>query len=168
MAKERTNDQSQPVTSAPERKARWPRSFDDVGSLMDRMFEPEWMMRPLRWRRPPWTRLGAEGMRLPRVDVIERDDDVLVRAEIPGLKREELDVSLSENTLTIKGQSRSDGKAEEGDYYCCEMFHGAFARTLDLPCKVDADRVQATVADGILEIIVPKSKQGQRRKVEIE
>ena len=161
MAKESSSKETQPAAREPAPMGRWPSPFDEMDRLMDRLRDREWM-------RPLWGRWSALEPQLPKVDVIERDKEVLVRAEVPGMKREDLDVSVSDSTVTIKGQSRRESETEEGDYYRCEITRGAFARTLALPSEVDADKVQAKFADGILEVTLPKVKQARRRKVEVK
>lgn len=141
--------------------------LEEFGRLFDDFSTSRWM-RPWRWDRPHSHGLSIMAPRTPRVDVVERDSEVLVRAEVPGIDRKDLDVSVTENTATIKGQSSRETKEESGDYYRCEIERGAFARTVPLPASVDADKAQATFSDGILELTIPKMKESRRRKVEVK
>ncbi len=139
---------------------------------MDRLFEsvlPRGWMRPFRMEWPRWGELAApfEG-RMPKVDVIDRDEEVVVRAEVPGVEKEDLDVSVSDNAVTIKGQTKREEKEEKGDYYRCEISRGAFTRTVMLPGVVDADKAKAQFKDGVLELTLPKVEEAKRRTVRID
>jgi HSP20 family protein len=140
---------------------------------MERMFEdffPRGWMRPFRGG---WPRVGEmapfEG-RMPRVDVQDRESDVQVHAELPGVKKDDLDVSVSDNTVTIKASTRSEKEEgeQEGDYYRREIATGSFARTVALPGEVDADNAQARFENGILELTLPKREQAKRRRIRVE
>jgi len=140
---------------------------------MERMIE-EFM--PRGWMRPfrgGWGRMGElapfEG-RWPRMDVQDRESDVLVRAELPGVTKDDLDISVSEGSVTIKASSRrekEEGEAE-GEYYRREIASGAFARTVALPADVDADKARARFADGVLELTLPKREAAQRKRIQVE
>lgn len=139
---------------------------------MERWFEdfyPRGWMRPFRMAWPSWGELAApfEG-RMPKVDVIDRDDEIVVRAEVPGVEKDDLDISVSDNTVTIKGQTKHEAKEEKGDYYRCEISRGTFARTVSLPSDVDSDKVKAQFRDGVLELTLPKVTRAKRRAIKIE
>jgi HSP20 family protein len=139
---------------------------------MDRLFEslyPRHWMHPLRWEHPLWSEMmrPLEG-RIPKLDVLDRDDDVLVRAEVPGFAKEDLDISVTDNTVTIKGESKHEEKEEKGDYYRCEISRGSFARTVALPGNVDPDKAAAKFTDGILELTIPKVEKAKRRTVKVD
>ena len=104
--------------------------FEEFERMIDDLFGRGWM-RPLRWQAPQWPELRA-----PKVDVIDREKEVLVRAEIPGVKREDLDVSVSDSTVTIKGHTAREQREEKGDYHRCEIASGSFSRTVTLPVEV--------------------------------
>lgn len=137
---------------------------------MERMFEDfvprGWMH---RWGWPSWGELTRPMERLaPRVDVIDRDDEVVVRAEVPGIDKKDLEVSLTENAVTIKGSTRREDKEEKGDYYRSEIAQGAFQRTVSLPSMVDTDKAKASFKDGVLELEVPKVRKAKRRTVKVD
>jgi HSP20 family protein len=139
---------------------------------MDRMFEnyfPRGWMRPFHTEWPAWSKLAApfEG-RMPKVDVIDRDDEVVVRAEVPGVEKEDLDISVSDNSVTIKGKTRHEEKEEKGDYYRCEISQGSFARMVALPDYVDSDAAKAAFKDGVLELTLPKVEKAKRRSIKID
>lgn len=155
-----------PQETTPASRALSP--FEEFERMFETLFDRDWMQR-LRWgwERPPGDRLALAEPRLPKVDVVDRDSEVLVRAEIPGVERKDLDVSVTDNTVTIKGHSSRETKEEKGDYYRCEIARGAFARSVALPCDVDPDRAEAKFNDGILELSLPKIKEARRRKIDV-
>jgi len=146
--------------------ARWLSPFEEMERLMDEFFPRGWLR---RWDWPAFPEFGRRmELRLPKVDIIDRDAEVVVKAEIPGVDKKDLDVSVTGNTVTIKGQTSREDKEEKGDYYRCEISRGSFARTLSLPADVDATQARATFKDGMLELILPKKEEARRQSVKIE
>ncbi|TAK87501.1 MAG: Hsp20/alpha crystallin family protein [Betaproteobacteria bacterium] len=145
---------------APERMLR-PALFSDFDRMFDDFFGRRWM-RPFGWERP----LG-EMVSLPSVDVIDRDDEVVVRADVPGYKKEDIEISVSGSSLTIKGETKAEEKEEKGDYYRCEISHGAFSRTVALPADVDDSKARASMKDGVLELALPKLEKSRRHTISI-
>ena len=144
--------------------------FDEMEQLMERMFEgwlPRGWLRPLHVGRPALHELALEGW-APKVDVIERDEDVLVRAEIAGVEKKDLDVSVTDNSVTIKGETRYEGKEDKGHYYRREISRGAFARMVRLPAEVDTEKAKADFKDGVLELTMPKLAKSRRRSIKFE
>lgn len=136
---------------------------------MDRFFEgafPRNLFRFGRWPWPEWTPRFES--RLPAVDVIDRPDHILVRAEIPGVKKEDLDVSVSDNMVTIRATSRFEEEKEEGEYYRREMRQGEYSRSIPLPADVDSAEARASFKDGILELTLPKTAPSKRRSIKVE
>jgi HSP20 family protein len=103
----------------------------------------------------------------PSIDVIDRDDEVLVRAEVPGYKKEDIEVLVSDSSLTIKGETKTEEKEQKGDYYRCEISHGTFSRTIDLPVAVDESKAKASMKDGMLELALPKLQKSKRHSITI-
>ena len=145
-----------------ERIAR-PALFGDVDRMFDDFFGRRWL-RPFGWERP----LAELQALAPSVDVVDREDEVVVRAEVPGFKKEDIDISVSGTMLTIKGDMKAEKKEEKGDYYRCEIARGAFARTLALPAEVDEAKAKAAMKDGVLELTLPKLEKARRRRITIE
>ena len=138
--------------------------FEEMERMMDRFFEgafPRGWLRPLRWERPLVSELAE--VRMPNVDLIERDEEIVLRAEVPGVEKKDIDVSVTGNAVTIKGETKREEKEEKGEYYRCEISRAAFSRTLALPANVDPDRANASFKDGILEITLPKVEKAKRR-----
>lgn len=142
-------------------RAPRPARFD-----IDRMFE-DFFNR--RWLRPfsPELAFGEMELATPSVDIIDRDDEVVVRAEVPGYRKEDIQVSMSNGMLTLKGETKSEEKEEKGDYYRCEITHGAFSRTMALPAAVDDTKARAAMKDGVLELTLPKVEKGKRHTITI-
>ncbi|MDA8381688.1 MAG: Hsp20/alpha crystallin family protein [Betaproteobacteria bacterium] len=137
--------------------------FEDMERMMEGFFPRGWM-RPLRWGWPAW----SEAAPMPRIDVLDRDEDILLRAELPGVEKKDLDISVSGNTVTLKGQTVHEEKEEKGDYYRHEIAQGTFTRTMVLPAEVDADKAEASFKDGMLELKLPKMEGAKRHSIKIE
>jgi HSP20 family protein len=138
---------------------------------MERWFDD---FSPRRWLRSGWDfpsfpRFDAPFEdRHPRVDVIDRETEVVVKAELPGVKKEDLDVSLSDNKLVIKATTSQEKEEEEGAYFRRETSRGEFQRTLLLPENIDDENVQATFKDGLLELKMPKLAATKHRSITVE
>ena len=102
-----------------------------------------------------------------RIDVEEEKDTLLVVAEIPGLKKEDLQVDLNEHSLTISGKKESQREEKKGQMHYSECSYGAFSRTIPLPCGVKSDEVKAKYRRGILKLTLPKSETVEGRKVDV-
>jgi HSP20 family protein len=122
------------------------------------------LRRPLfGWRVPTeelaWT---------PALEMYEKPDKLIVRLEVPGLKKEDIDISFAGDTLTISGERKIESEAKDKDYYQCEFSYGKFSRSLTIPSAVKVDKVEATYEKGILEIVLPKAEEAKPKKVEIK
>jgi HSP20 family protein len=106
--------------------------------------------------------------RWPQVDVIDRDAEVVIKAEVPGVDRKDLSVTVTDDTVTIRGEKKREEKVEKGDYYRCEIERGEFVRTVALPAGVDGAKARATFKDGVLELSLPKSEKVKRHNVTID
>lgn len=140
-----------------------PALFGDIDRMFEDFFGRRWM-RPFAWERP----LAEMPALAPSIDIIDRDEEVVVRAEVPGFKKEDIEVTVSDSMLTIKGETKMEEKEEKGDYYRCEISHGAFTRTLDLPARVDDSKATAAMKEGVLELTLPKLEKAKRRTIAIE
>jgi HSP20 family protein len=123
-----------------------------------------------RWPRAldvPFLRSSID-TNVPKVDVVDREGEVFVRAELPGFSKEEIDVSVNDSTLTIKATHESDQEDSEEDYYRREIACSFVSRTVSLPAEVDGAKAKATLKDGLLEFTVPKMAKSKRQKVKIE
>jgi HSP20 family protein len=104
----------------------------------------------------------------PLVDVVETKESILLKVEVPGVKQQDINISVEENTLTIKGERKQESQVNEGDYSRFERTYGAFQRSVLLPPTVDADRVKASYKDGVLEIQLPKKEEAKAKIVPVE
>lgn len=140
--------------------------FEEMDRMVEDFFSRGWMP-CLRW--PQWGEWETpfERKLLPKVDVINRDGEVVLRAQIPGVKREDMDISVTDNTVTIKGTTSHEEKEEKGEYYHRECSHGSFTRTIALPDNVDTTKAKASFKDGVLDLSIPKTKKTERRKISI-
>ncbi|MFL6656278.1 MAG: Hsp20/alpha crystallin family protein [Sulfurifustis sp.] len=170
MAEESKSKQVKPteksgVSRAP---ARGMMPFDEMERMMDRLlagFVPRGFLNPLAgWRGT----LADWEPQMPRVDVLEREDQVVVRAELPGVQKDDLDVAVRDNTLSIKANLQQEEEQQEGDYYRRELRRGAFSRTIELPAEVDGTKAKAIFKDGILELTLPKAEHARAHRVPIE
>ena len=130
-------------------------TLEEMPHLMDRL--DEIIME--RWA-PLWSAFRAPeelALRLPPVDVFEDGADVVVKAEIPGLKREEIEVEVGPETITISGKKAKEEKVERRSYYRFERAAGMFTRTVRLPAEVELEKAHAAYKDGVLEVRVPKA-----------
>lgn len=137
---------------------------------MEKRFEdvfPEKWLQPSKWEFPDWKSLSSVEFRTPKVDIVDRDEDILVRADIPGVKKENLDITLTDNTITIEGSTSEEKKEEDGDYYRSETMKGSFSRTMSLPNGVNGGKAKSTFKDGVLEVVVPKLEKAKRHSVKI-
>lgn len=142
--------------------------FEDIDRFFDQLRSRDWLT-SLRWPEGLQSHVPmfAEG-RMPKVDIIDRNKELLIRAELPGVEKKDLDISMTDNSLTIKAKSRYEEKEEKGDYYRSEIAQGSFSRTIGLPADVDMDKVKTSFKDGILELTVPKLERSQRRSIKVE
>lgn len=138
--------------------------FDEMDRMFDEYFSRGWL-HPFSFKWPSHSKLEApfEG-KAPCVDLIERDDELIIKAELPGVDKKDLDVSVTSNTVSIKGTTSHEEKEEKGDYYRCEISRGSYSRTLALPVEVDEAKAKATFKDGVLELILPKAEKVEKVK----
>ncbi|MBI3596472.1 MAG: Hsp20/alpha crystallin family protein [Nitrospirae bacterium] len=125
------------------------------------------------FRRPLWglswpERFREIGLREPAIEVYEEKDDVVVKAEIPGMKKEDLDINISGSLLTIKGEKKQEEEVKKKGYYYSERSYGSFVRTIDLPKEVQVDKAYANFKDGVLEVRLPKTEEAKRKEVKIK
>lgn len=116
------------------------------------------------WELSPW----AEGEWFPALDVAETDDQVIVKAEIPGMHPKDLDISLSDDSLTIRGEKKEEKEEKKKNYHRRESRYGSFSRTVRFPALVDTDKAEADYDKGILTITAPKKEREKTKRIEIK
>ncbi len=104
----------------------------------------------------------------PNIDIYEDKDKVSIKAELPGMKKEDIAVSLDGNTLTIAGERKHEEERKEGETYRSERFFGRFQRSVTLPQAVDAKKIQATYKDGVLTVVLAKSEEAKSKQIEVK
>ena len=104
---------------------------------------------------------------MPFMDLSETDDSLIIKAEVPGIQPEDIDISITDNILTIKGESKQMDSMEREDFHRMERRYGYFSRTLELPCKILIDDVKATYDKGVLSIVMPKCKADAAREIKV-
>lgn len=103
----------------------------------------------------------------PAMDVYEDKDNVYVRAELPGMRKEDIDLSLHEGSLSISGERKSEEHGQEAEMYRAERFFGRFQRTVTLPTPVATDKVKAQYKDGILTVTLPKAEEAKPKHIDV-
>ena len=104
----------------------------------------------------------------PAIDIAENDEAIVVKAEVPGCKSEDIDISVHGNTLTISGEKKEEEERKEKGYYHIERAYGSFRRDLTLPADVEADKIDAVYKNGVLTVTVPKAEKAKPVKVKIK
>jgi len=142
--------------------------FEEMDRLFGRIVPRGWL-RPLGWEAPLSDEFAeAFEMRPPRVDVFDGEENIVIRAEIPGVEKKDLEVSVNDTSATIKGKVVREAREEKGEYYRCEIGSGEFSRTLMLPCAVEGSKASAHLTDGVLELTLPKVEKSKRHAVKID
>ena len=140
---------------------RWS-PLDEIATMresMDRLFEDHFSRRP---------RNGGAVVWQPAIDMSETESEVLVRVELPGVDPKNVDVSVTADTLTIRGQAQAEQETRNKAYYHRELRYGTFQRTLALPTEMEGEQAKATFRHGILEIRIPKAERVKPKSVKVE
>jgi HSP20 family protein len=111
----------------------------------------------------------SRGDWIPPVDIFENDNhEIVIKAELPGLKREEIDLRVENNTLTLRGERRRENEVKEDHYHRVERSYGAFTRSFSLPASVDSGRVKADYRDGVLTVLLPLREEAKPRQIQVQ
>jgi HSP20 family protein len=140
----------------------WEREIDRVFDDFRRL----WPWPPRLWGAERWP--AEVELRVPAVDVYEEGDEVVVKAEIPGLSKEDIQVTLSDSVLTLTGEKKKEEEIKEHDYYRNERSFGSFSRTIQLPSEVKTEQAKATFKDGVLEVHLPKTEAAKQKAVKVK
>lgn len=139
------------------RLVRWD-PFRDVLSLRDEMD---------RLLQRGWSEETFSGQWAPPLDLYEEDDRFVIKLDLPGMHSENIEVTLDQNLLSIRGERMFEDEAKQESYHRIERRYGSFARSVSLPAQVDADAIQAEFTDGVLTVTVPKAETAKPRKIKI-
>ncbi len=137
------------------------RDFLDIRDEIDRIFDT---FLPTRFE----AEYPAATTWVPRVDIAETDNEVVVTTELPGVDRKDVKLSIEDNVLTISGEKKQEKETKDKNYHCVERRYGAFRRSFTLPARIQADKVKASFKDGILTINLPKVEEAKTKEIPIE
>jgi HSP20 family protein len=133
------------------------RLHDEMDALFNRFFGSEWPVEAFR-----------SGAWWPAMDIAERENDVLVKAELPGMKADDIEISVQGNVLTISGEKKESTEDKRENYYHAERRYGSFRREVNLSSAVDVDKIKAEYHDGILTVTLPKTEQAKPKKISVK
>ena len=138
---------------------------------MERWFEEMWRRPFAAFRTPFWATRGLEAEEFsPSLDMYDTDHELIVKCDLPGLKKKDIELNITHNFLTISGERGKEEKVEKANYYRYERSYGKFSRSFELPEGLDIEKAKAHVEDGVLEVKIPKSEEAERmsKKIAIE
>ncbi|UCD35267.1 MAG: Hsp20/alpha crystallin family protein, partial [Nitrospiraceae bacterium] len=150
----------------PYRPTGWLAPFERMEEMFDEFFR-----RPLgRTMWPVLPRMLEEVTPAPMVDIFEEGDTIVVKSELPGMTRADIDVNLTNDTITLSGEKKKEEKIEKKNYYRMERSYGSFRRSFALPAEVQTDKAKASFKDGVLEVRIPKTEAAKKKehKIKIE
>jgi HSP20 family protein len=135
------------------------REVMSLRQAMDRLFEDSFVGLP---------RLTLNGSGEFPIDMYQEKDNLVVKAALPGVKPEELDITVADDTLTIRGEHKEEQETKEDDYIHRECHYGAFSRSVAIPMKVKGDKAEATFEEGVLTLTLPKADEIKPRQVKVK
>lgn len=148
--------------------ARMMAPFEEFEHFFEQLRNRDWM-HPFHWPNAAQSHVPmfAEG-KFPKVDIIDSEKNLLIRAELAGVNKKDLDISMTDNSVTIRATTSYEEKEEKSNYVRTEIAQGDFLRTIALPADVDIEQAKSSFKNGLLEITVPKVEHSQRRSIKIE
>jgi HSP20 family protein len=166
---DQTPAQTPALSSSPSPAVRWFHPLRQMEREFERFFNRPLSLSLRDWPRwDEWIKQSELALpALPAIDVIDRDAEVVVRAQVPGLTAEDLEVTVSEQNLTLRGHKQTESE-ETGEFYHREISSQEFVRTISLPAAVDVDKATANCKDGVLEITLPKREVVRKQKLTIQ
>jgi HSP20 family protein len=141
---------------------RW-RPFRDMVSIQDEMNKlfDDFFGRPLV--RTEWT----EGVWTPSVDVSEDKDNVIIKAEMPGMKKDDVKISVQDGVITLRGEKKQETEEKDKNYHRIERSYGSFCRSFQLPTTVKTDKIKASYKEGVLSVTLPKTEEVKPKEIPI-
>lgn len=142
-----------------KRKETWEpmRMLDDLQMEMNRLFHRS------VWNRKDWSKSFE-----PDIEIKEETDRFVVKADVPGIKKEDLEIKVEGRVLTLKGERKEETEKKDKNFHFSERVYGSFLRSIELPCELKADEVKATSKEGVLEVLIPKAEAAKAKQVPIE
>ena len=127
------------------------------------------LLRPIRSFRPFFSVTASETDEIiPNVDIYEDKGDLVMKADLPGMSKDDIEVKLTDGSITISGEKKHEKEVKKKDYYTWERSYGSFCRSFRLPAEVQSDKVKSTFKDGVLEIRMPKSEEAKSKEVKVK
>jgi HSP20 family protein len=125
----------------------------------------DFLGRRLSWGswRPP-----SMDLRVPAIDLYEEKDQVVAKAELPGMEKNDIEVNIADHQLTIKGEKKKEEETKNKNYYRSERSYGSFCRSIELPADVDIDKAKASFKNGVLEIHLPKTEEAKKKPTQVK
>jgi HSP20 family protein len=147
---------------------RWSpmKELEDMRRDMERLFEE--FFEPSRRRRRWWPKPSEATVVVPNIDVYDRKTEVVVKAELPGVEKNDIDLTITKDSITLKGEIKRDEEVKEENYYSAERSFGSFMRTIAIPVEIDSEKSKASFKNGILEIVLPKREEAKPKEIKIE
>jgi len=136
------------------------RELLDLEREMNRFFDTSFEILP--------DKIAKEGIWSPSLDIIEDKDNLTIKVDLPGVKQQDIDISISGNVLTLKGERKREEEYKDKNYHRVERFYGAFQRSFSLPPYADTSKVKASYKDGVLEITIPKTEEAKPKQIKVE
>jgi HSP20 family protein len=136
-------------------------AFDTLQDEINRLFD-------LSFEKKPVVSGIYSGTDYPVVDVFDNDNEIVVRADIPGVEKDKIEISVTEDALTIKGCKEGSKEDKEKNYYRSERSYGCFQRAIGLPSEVEHDKINATYTDGVLEVKLPKAEKAKPKQISVK
>ncbi|MFN3406978.1 MAG: Hsp20/alpha crystallin family protein [Caldimicrobium sp.] len=137
------------------------RPFQELRKEMDRLFQEFFgkSLLPERWEGIEWA---------PAVDVSETEDEIIVKADLPGVKPDDIEINIVDNILTIKGEKKRETEEKKENFYRVERFYGSFMRSIQLPVEIDREKIKAQYKDGVLKVVLPKKPESKAKVIKVE
>ena len=148
----------------PYRPSSWLSPFERMEDVMEDFFRRPFGL-PL-WGGMPRISEGLEPS--PSVDIYEKGDEIVVKSDMPGMTKDDIEVNLTDDTITLSGERRKEEKVEEKNFYRLERSYGSFKRTFGLPTEVQSDKAKASFKDGVLEVKIPRSELAKQKEKKIK
>ncbi len=140
------------------------KELEEMRKDMDRLFED--FFAPVS-RRRRWLKTDV-GVVVPNIEMYDRKDEIVLKAEIPGVSKEDIDLTITKDSITLKGEVKKEEEIKEEDYYACERSYGSFTRSIALPVEVNSEKAKASFKNGVLEITLPKKEEAKPKEIKIE
>lgn len=134
------------------------REMTEMRNLMDRAFDDFFSRSPISY----------EGLGAVEINMLQTNDDVVIKASIPGVKPEDINISVTGDNLTIRGEVKEDEEYKEANYHVKEMRYGSFSRSIPLPSKVDSDKAKAEFENGVLKLTLPKVEEVKPKTITVK